>query len=127
MKTLFVCSDRLINKHVGEEYDFIMEVPDQPTTDNISDWANRIRGRIRTLWMEQVKPEDPTAVVVNPKVLCFFDGPSPYNAILSNLQILMKAEEKIDIELPYMANFRQTVTDPETLEVLQKLDANKQQ
>ena len=127
MKSLFVCSEEKVNNHVGEEYDFIMEVPDQPTTENIADWANRIRVRIRSLWMEQVKPEDPNFVAMNPKVLCFLDGPTPYNAILNNLQIIMKAEENIFIELPYMVNFRQTVIDPETLELLRKLDANKPQ
>ena len=124
MKTLFICSERLINNHVGEEYDSILEVPDQPTTEIIADLANRIRGRIRGLWMEQVKPADPNAVAVNPKVVCYFDGPSPYAAILSNLQIIMKAEEGAVIELPW--DKLQPVTDPETVELLNKLEGNKQ-
>ena len=120
MKTLFVCSDRKINDHVGEEYDFIQEVPDQPTTEVISDWANRIRGRIRALWQEQVSEG-----TSNMKVVCHLDGPTPYNAILNNLQIIMKAEEGIVVELPYMSNIKMEVTDPETVELLKKLDANK--
>jgi len=117
MKTLFVCSDRKINTHVGEEYDFILEVPDQPTTENIADWAARIRTRIRSMWKEQEGTPDA-------KVVCHLDGPTPYNAILNNLQIIMKAEENIVIELPYMANLDMTVKDPETIDLLKKLDAN---
>lgn len=121
MKSLFVCSDKKINSHVGEEYDFILEVQDQPTTETILDWANRIRGRIRALWEEQVKEG-----TSNMKVVCHLDGPTPYNAVLNNLQIIMKAEEGIIIELPYMAGVDMTVTDPETIELLNKLDGNKQ-
>lgn len=127
MKTLFVCASGKINNHVGEEYDSIMEVQDQPTTENISDWANRIRCKIRALWMEEVKFDDPNAVIVNPKVVCYLDGPTPYNAILNNLKIIMKAEENVDIDLPYMENIKREVTDEETIELLKKLDANKQQ
>ncbi len=126
MKTLFVCAEDKINSHVGEEYDFILEVQSQPTTETIADWANRIRGRIRALWMEEVKSDDPNAAVIYPKVVCHLDGPTPYNAILNNLQIIMKAEEGIDIELPYMESVKRVVTDEETLELLKKLDANKQ-
>lgn len=125
MKSLFVCSTNKINNHVGEEYDSILEVIDQPTTENIQEYANRIRGRIRALWAEQVKPSDPNAAVVNPKVVCHLDGPTPYNAILNNLQIIMKAEEEIVIELPYMVNLKIEVTDPEALSILEKLDGKK--
>lgn len=120
MKSLFVCSSNKINNHVGEEYDFILEVIDKPTTENISEYANRIRGKIRSIWMEQVNTNDP-----EPKVVCHLDGPTPYNAILNNLQIIMKEEEKIVIELPYMANVKMEVTDPEALSILAKLDGNK--
>jgi hypothetical protein len=122
MKTLFICADKKINNHVGEEYDYILEVPEQPTTENIVDWANRIRNRIRALWMEQVE-----AGTSNMKVVCNLDGPTPYNAILNDLQIIMKSDEGIIIELPYMESIRREVTDSETLELLKKLDANKPQ
>lgn len=125
MKTLFVCSDKKINSHVGEEYDCIIEVQDQPTTETILEMANRIRGHIRALWMEQVKPSDPNHVVVNPSVACHLDGASPYNAMLLNLQIIMKAEEGIVIELPYLANAKVQVPDKETLDLLNKLDAGR--
>ena len=122
MKSLFICSANKINNHVGEEYDSILEVIDQPTTDNIQEYANRIRGRIRALWMEQLKTEALETVLESPKVVCHLDGPTPYNAILNNLQIIMKAEEEIVIELPYMASLRMEVTDPEALSLLAKLD-----
>jgi hypothetical protein len=120
MKSLFVCSEKKINDHVGEEYDFILEVQDQPTTETIQDWANRIRGRIRALWEEQIREG-----TSDMKVVCSLDGPTPYNAILNNLQIIMKAEEGIVVELPYMANIVMTVQDPETIELLNKIDGNK--
>ena len=119
MKSLFVCSANKINNHVGEEYDSILEVTDQPTQSNIDEYANRIRGRIRALWMEQ---KDPNAAIENPKVVCYLDAPTPYNGILHNYQIIMKDEEGIVIELPYMADLKIEVTDPEALAVLAKLD-----
>lgn len=122
MKTFFICSTKKIQSHVGEEYDSILEVEDQPTTNTIQDWANRIMGRVRTLWHEQKQAND-----ADPKVVCHLDGPTPYHAILVNLQIRMKADESITIELPYLANFPTEVTDKETLELLEKLDSGNQQ
>ena len=120
MKSLFICSGKKINNHIGEEYDSILEVIDQPTTENIAEYANRIRDRIRSVWMEQIKANDP-----DPKVVCHLDGPTPYNGILNNLQIIMREEEKIVIELPYMVNLKMEVTDPEALSILAKLDGQK--
>jgi len=114
-KSLFVCVSKHINNHVGEEYDSILEVEDSPTTETIQDWANRIIGRIRKLWHEQGGTANPDA-----KVLCHLDGPTPYHAILVNLQIRMKADEGILVDLPYASP--PEVTDPETLELLKRLD-----
>jgi hypothetical protein len=119
-KSLFVCVSKHINNHVGEEYDSILEVEDSPTTETIQDWANRITGRIRKLWHEQVKPDDPNHVAINAKVVCHLDGPTPYHAILANMQIRMKADESVVIDLPYAKE--PEVTDPEALELLKKLD-----
>jgi len=119
MKSLFICSDKKINSHVGEEYDCILEVQDQPTSDTILDMANRIRGRIRALWMDQVAEKN-----TDMRVVCHLDGPTPYNAMLMNLQIIMKAEEGIIVELPYLSQIKMEVTDSETLDLLNKLDAN---
>jgi len=121
MKTLFVCSTKKIQSHVGEEYDSILEVEDQPTTDTIQDWANRIAGRIRALWHEQKQANAP-----DPTVACRLDGPTPYHAILANLQIRMKEDEGIALDLPYLQGINMEVTDKETLELLEKLDGKKQ-
>ena len=125
MKTLFVVSTKLVNNHVGEEYDVIMEVEHQPTVETISDWANRIRGRIRALWMCQVSPEGGAPAEADPKVLVWVDAASPFHAIVRNLSIIMKGEEGIIIELPYWDGTRREVTDVETLEVLNKLEGRK--
>jgi hypothetical protein len=120
MKTFFICSAKRIQNHVGEEYDSILEVEDQPTTVTIGDWANRIMGRIRALWHEQKQAND-----LDPKVVCHLDGASAYHGILANLQIRMKAEEGIITELPYVAGVPMEVTDKETVELLEKLDGGK--
>lgn len=52
MATLFVVSDKLIDNHVGEEYDYILEVPHIPTVENIDEIFNRMRVRIRSIWEE---------------------------------------------------------------------------
>lgn len=121
MKTFFICSSRKIQAHVGEEYDSILEVEDQPTTVTIGDWANRIMGRIRALHHEQKQLGD-----ADPRVACHLDGPTPYHGILANLQIRMKADEGISVDLPYLADVKTEVTDRETLELLEKLDGKKQ-
>ena len=121
MKTFFICSSKKIQSHVGEEYDSILEVEAQPTTETLGDWANRIMGRVRALWHEQVQSND-----LDPKVVCHLDGPTPYHGILANLQIRMKADEGIVIELAYLAGVPLEVTDKETVQLLEKLDGNKQ-
>jgi len=116
MKTMFVCAEGKTNEHVGEEYDYILEVPDAPTTENIQETADRIRTRIRSLWMEQ-DGEDGRGVSVN------LHGPSPYNAMLINLKILMDKDEGIEVSLDYPHEEVRTTSDPETNEVLDKLEA----
>jgi len=96
MKTLFVCDEKFIVEHVGEEYDDIIEVPHQPTTENIHEFANRIKGRIRKLW-EEDKDSDNQAVHVT------LHCASPFNVMLMNLRIIMRGEEDIVIELPYLS------------------------
>jgi hypothetical protein len=116
MKTLFVCAECNIEDHVGEEYDEIIEVENQPTTATIQEWANRIKGRIRKLAHQLQKEGEEQVVVVT------LDGPSPYNAMLINLQVRMKPEEDITVELPYLASTTPTTDDPEARELLDKLD-----
>lgn len=115
MKTLFVVCSAKVNKHVGEDYDEILEVENQPTTETIQDWANRMKDSIRSLWHAQVGEG-----TSNMKVVVTLDAATPYNAILLNLQIIMKAEEGIIVELPYYKP--PEVEDTEAKELLSKLD-----
>ena len=117
MKTMFVVSEKKTDEHVGEEYDYILEVADQPTTAGIQEDANRIRNRIRSLWMEQTEAKEP-----NPQVSVKLHGASPYNAMLINLKIMMMEEENIEIVLDYPHEEVRTTDDEETNEVLNKLD-----
>ena len=116
MKTLFVVSDKRVEQHVGEEYDSILEVDDQPTTETIQELANRVRGRIRKLWMEQEEGEPDRRVVVN------LDGPTPYNTMLIDLQLVLKEAEGIAVDLPYLEGMDMEVHDREAQELLEKLD-----
>ena len=127
MKSLFIVSEKNVNKHVGEDYDDILEVEHQPTTETIQGWADQVKGRIRSLWHEQVgEGTSDMKVVVN------LDAASPFNAMLVNLRIIMKAEEGIVVDLPYLPKAIRDrlesdfVEDPETAEMLRRLDGNKQ-
>ena len=114
MKTMFVVSSSNVNKHVGEDYDAIIEVENQPTWPGIQDWANKIKDGIRGLWHQQVKEG-----TSNMKVVVSLDAVNAYHQILANCQIIMKAEEGIIIELPYAKPVE--VKDWETLDLLRKL------
>ena len=116
MKTLFVCAESRIEDHVGEEYDEIVEVGSTPTTDDIQEWANRIKDRIRKLAHQMEKEGNDKRIEV------ILDGPSPYNAMLVNLQVIMPDEEGIELELPYLDRTVPTTEDPEALEILSRLD-----
>jgi len=114
MKTMFICVEDKINEHVGEEYDYILEVDGAPTTENIQEIADRIRGRIRALWNEQEGDDRVVSLKLH--------GPSPYNAMLMNLKIIMKQEEGIELVLDYPHEEFRTTEDPETKEVIGKLE-----
>jgi len=123
MKTLFVCSETNINDHVGEEYDSILEVPNSPTTETIQEISNRLRNRIRGLWVEDKTPEGATREVDDPQcVAVYLSGPSPYNVMLQNLKIMMRGEESIEVELPYLDDMPERFIDEETQEVIDRLD-----
>lgn len=98
MKTLFVCDKKFLREHVGEEYDDIINVPHEPTTENIAEYANRISDRIRRLWAEDEKDEKAEKFV-----RVTLHGASPFNVMLINLRIIMGEEEGIAIELPYLS------------------------
>ena len=121
MKTFLVVSQRNVEDHVGEEYDDYIEVEDQPTTETIQEWADRIRNRIRRLHVQDKKDLQGSETEL-PAVEIHLDAASPFNAMLINLQILMKGEEGIRILLPHVDGTERTTSDPEALEVIEKLD-----
>lgn len=114
-KTLFVCAASRMNAHIGETYDEIMEVENSPTTQTIDRWGESIMRSIRNLH-QQDKAAGGDGVVK-----AFLDGASPYNQILMNLQIILKKEGNIDIELPYLPADLYKVEDPETKELLNRI------
>ena len=116
MKTLFVVSDRKVNKHAGEEYDVILEVADQPTTDNIQSYGDQIQAEIVELWNETAK-DDPER-----KVVVYLDAATPFAAMLENLQIILKARSGIVVELPWMKPVDLSSLDKESKKVLRKLE-----
>lgn len=136
MKTMFICASSNIEYHVGEEYDEIIEVNDEVISERgedgygadltpIREWHNRIRNRIRKAWNEDATPEGATREEGDEQeVHIWLDAASPFNAMLIDLQIIMKAEEGIIIKLPYLGEGGtvRTTTDPEALELLNKLD-----
>jgi len=136
MKTFLIVAKRNWDDHVGEEYDSIMEVDNEVISERgedgygshltpISEWHDRIRGRIRKLWNEDATPEDEPRDEDNPQVVeIYLNAASPFNAMLIDLQIVMKKEEGIIVELPYLGDSDgvPTTTDSETLELFKKLD-----
>jgi hypothetical protein len=118
MKTLFIVAERNVDAHEGEEYDSILEVEDQPTTQTIEELANRVRGRIRKLWEEQGECDDR-------RVEVHLAAASPFNAMLIDLQLIMGEAEGIMVDLPYLDSTERQTDDPETLEVLKRLESDK--
>ena len=119
MKSLFICSERKINDHVGEYYDDIIEVPHQPTVGIIEKVAKQVRESIRELWKQDQNDSEREG---EPCVHAFLDGASPFNAMLIDYQIVMGKEEKIKLELPYLESVERTTSDTEALELMKKLD-----
>jgi len=119
MRTLFIVSEKKIEAHRGEEYDYILEVTDEPTTENIKEMANRVRGRIRSLWMDQGGYDDR-------RVECHLDAASPFNTMLIDLQLILKEEEGIAIELPYLETTEPKPLDREAQAAIERLDSRNE-
>jgi hypothetical protein len=112
MKTLFIVSEKRVNQHAGETYDYILEVEDAPTTQNIQEIADRVRTRIQSLWMEGIGHDDLNKTAVSPKVVCTVDANPVFKAMLIDLQLILKETESIEIELPGVEAIPE-ITDPE--------------
>ena len=120
MKSLFICSERKINYHVGEYYDDVIEVPHQPTSKIIEEVAKAVRHSIQNLWKEDVEDEER---VGEPCVEAHLDAASPFNAMLIDYQIVMEKKEGIKIELAYLDSTKRTITnDEEANKLIEKLD-----
>ena len=119
MKTLFICSERKINEHVGEYYDGIIEVPHQPTTAVIEEVAQQVREEIRKLWKMDVEDTEREG---EPCVQATLDAASPFNAMLIDYQVVCEKEESISLVLPYLTTTERTTEDAEAKELLEKLE-----
>ena len=123
MKTLFIVSESRVNDHEGEEYDYIEEVEHQPTTETIREWFDRVRTRIRSLWMEQVKPEGDSAEPdPDSKVVVYLDAAPPFITMLIDLQRVMGIDEGVVIDLPWREEVDDEASDPEARELIERLD-----
>ena len=117
-KTMLVCVPSRCNNHAGEYYDEILidDIPEIPTMETFQDIANIIRGRIRKLW-HSIPADD-----VSRKVVVTLDGHAPYSVILTDLQILMKSEEGIELELNgTIIPSERDIRDPETIDVITRM------
>jgi hypothetical protein len=93
MKTLFVCDTKLLNKHVGEDYDNYVVVPHNPSAENIKEWADRIKQFVRELWASD-------SDVDNRKVVITLDAAGPFHVMVFNIKTIMLEDEKIVIDTP---------------------------
>ena len=136
MKTFLIVAKSKWNDHADEEYDSILEVDDEVISEHgadgygrsltpIHEWHNRVRGRVRKLWHEDATPELADREEDDPQeVHVWLDAASPFNAMLIDLRIVLEKEEGIIVELPYLGDDDgiPITTDPETLELMEKLD-----
>lgn len=93
MKTFFVCDEKRLGNHAGEEYDQYVKVPHDPTTENIDECADRIKQFLRELWVADKNTEERKVVVT-------IDAASSFHLMLRILQVSMKEDEAIIVELP---------------------------
>jgi hypothetical protein len=122
MRSMFIVSVSAVNKHVGEEYDTIIEVPYEPTTENIQACADKVMAGIKDLWAQEVGESEPDKVSMNPKVVIHLDAATPFGVMLENLQIILKAQSGIIIELPWVKPPDVEELDAESREILHKLE-----
>ena len=118
MRTIFVVASGNVNRHAGEEYDTIIEVPDEPTVDTIQTHAEQVMAGIKALWKQQV--DNPQ--IGGNKVVAYLDAASPFLAMLLNLQIILKAQDGIEIDMPWYTPPDLQALDSESKAILDKLE-----
>lgn len=94
MKTLFIGTEKSALRHENEEYDEILWVKDDISTQNIQSYIPRIKDAIR-LTNSHHKPDEE-----DKKVYVYIDAPSPFYWICQNLQMEMENNEKINVVFP---------------------------
>ena len=118
MRTIFVVASGNVNRHAGEEYDTIIEVPDEPTVDTIQTHAEQVMAGIKALWKQQI--DNPQ--IGGNKVVAYLDAASPFLAMLLNLQIILKAQDGIEIDMPWYTPPDLQALDSESKAILDKLE-----
>jgi hypothetical protein len=86
MKTILIADPDGRERHVGEDFDDFIEVETAVEADIIDDYADRIRQRIRRLWVEGNSSTE---------VMVVLDAPIHYRIMLEHLQVTMNRDEKV--------------------------------
>lgn len=124
-KTLFICDDKTVVKHIGEEYDDFLELTSNITQSNINQESNRISNVIRRL------------AVDGSVVKIILDSVPPYHAVVMDLMLVMKPREGITIDYADgrkqimkmyedAGNIKVPISDERRKEVQWLLDMDKQ-
>ena len=96
MKSLLIVTEKNYNNHEGEDIDDILIVELNPQADTFEKWNGQIIDKIRKLWLAD-SGEDK-------KVVVYIDAATPFGNLLQNLEILMRDNEGIKIELPHVVH-----------------------
>ena len=91
MKTLFICMKQAIIRHVDEEYDEIVYVDNNSTTQTIDKESSMIKDAIHRL--------DATDTSDDKRVVVTIDAAPPIWVVIEYLTYNMKQQENITIEL----------------------------
>lgn len=85
---IFVVGKSLNDNHIGEEYDFIHEVPDQFCFESLPEHSLLLRGVIRSGWYDFDKD-----------IEVFTDFNESWDVMLDDIKAVMKEEEGIEFKI----------------------------
>ncbi len=83
--TIFIVGKSQYENHIGEDFDFIHEVPDQLCYDSLPEHTLLLRGVIRSAWYDFSK-----------EISIVMDCDPSWNVLIDDLRITMKEEEGIE-------------------------------
>ena len=86
--SVFIVGKSLVDNHLGEDYDFIHEVPDSVCFDSVAEHELLLRGVIRSAWYDYSHDIE---------VICDFD--QSWDTVIEDLKITMKDEEGIEFKI----------------------------